>query len=91
MFFLQQFIFYSQNFYGPIDLSEKIIPLLNENGKIVTIGSSLGKMAFNGLKNEDIKKRFQNPNLTKEEFFKLIEEYKEVIVKDEVEKKGWLK
>jgi len=43
---------------------------LANNGKIVTIGSGLAKMAFNLLQNQEIKNRFQNPNLTKEELYK---------------------
>ena len=60
------------------------------NGKIVTIGSTLAKLAFNLIQNQEIKNRFQNPNLTKEELYKLIEEYKQAILKNEVEKRGWV-
>jgi short-subunit dehydrogenase len=57
--------FLIQNFYGTIDFTEKILPLLSNNGKIVTLGSMAGKMSFNRIKNEEIQKRFKNPELTK--------------------------
>lgn len=41
------------NFFGTVDLSEKFLPLLNENGKIVTLGSRAGLSKI--LKSEDLK------------------------------------
>ena len=34
------------NVYGTIDLTEKMLPLLSDNGKIVTVSSELGKLSF---------------------------------------------
>lgn len=64
---------------------------MTDNGKIVTVGSSAGKMSFNRIQNEEIKNRFKNPNLTKEELYKLVEEFKDAIAKGEVEQRGWPK
>lgn len=72
-------------------MSEKILPLLTDNGKIVTLGSMAGKMTFKKIQNEDVKKRFQDPNLTKEELFKLADEFKDAIANEEVEKRGWVR
>ena len=44
-------IYLSQNFYGTIDLTEKILPFISNNGKIVTLGSMAGKMSFLRTKN----------------------------------------
>jgi len=30
------------NFYGTIELTEKFLPLLNKNGKVITLGSRAG-------------------------------------------------
>lgn len=44
------------NFYGTIELSEKIIPYLKPYGKIITIGSTYGKLRK--LTSEDLKSRY---------------------------------
>ena len=54
-------------------MTEKFLPLLTQNGKIITIGSSAGKTKY--LKSENLIKRFKNPNITREEVFKLAEEF----------------
>jgi hypothetical protein len=55
-----------KNFFGTVELSEKILPLLSDNGKIVTVGSMAGRMSFLKIKSEELQNRFKNPNLTKE-------------------------
>lgn len=64
---------------------------MSENGKIVTVGSSAGRMAFNKIKNEEIIKRFTNPNITKEELNQLVTEFKDAISANQVEERGWAK
>lgn len=56
-----------------VELSEKFIPLLNENGKIITVGSSAGKTKY--LKSEELKKRFLNSHITREDVFALAKEF----------------
>ena len=87
----QYFSILKQNFYGTIDLTEKILPFISNNGKIVTLGSMAGKMSFLRIKNEELQKRFRDPNLKKEELVKLIEEFKDAIVCNQVEERGWPK
>ncbi|CAD8157178.1 unnamed protein product [Paramecium octaurelia] len=78
---------FKPNFYGTIELTEKFIPLLSQNGKIITVGSSAGKTKY--LKSEDLVKRFQNPNITREEVFKLAEEFQEHVKNNTYEQNGW--
>jgi len=52
---------------------------LSANGKIVTVGSTYGRWKFNEIKNEEIKNRFTNPNITKEELNQLVSEFKDDI------------
>ena len=68
---------FKTNFYGTIELTEKFLPLLNENGKIITIGSSAGKSKF--LKSDELKNRFKKPNITREEVFALAKEFHDVV------------
>ena len=48
------------------------MPLLANNGKIVTVGSMAGRMSFNRIKGEEIQNRFKNV-ATKEELVALLE------------------
>ena len=64
-----------QNFYGTIELSEKILPILSHNGKIVTLGSTAGRMSFHKITNEELKNKFTKPNITREELFGLVKEF----------------
>ena len=58
---------FQPNFFGTVDLSEKFLPLLNQNGKIVTLGSRAGLSKI--LKTEELKSRFLKENITREELF----------------------
>jgi carbonyl reductase 1 len=71
-------------------LSEAIIPLLNNQGKIITMGSGLGK--FKVLKNsEDWKTKFSNPSITKEQLFSYMKEFEEAVKKGDYAEKGFPK
>lgn len=62
---MEQVSFY--DYFFLVELTEKFIPLLNEYGKIITVGSSAGKTKY--LKSENLANRFKNPNITREEVF----------------------
>lgn len=34
---------FKTNFYGTVDLTEKLLPYIAENGKVIFVGSSAGK------------------------------------------------
>lgn len=42
---------FQTNFYGTVDLSEKFLPYINKNGKIITVGSQAGTFN-NTIKND---------------------------------------
>jgi len=44
-----------QNFYGTIDLTEKILPHIVDYGKIVTIGSTAGSMSWKKITSIELK------------------------------------
>ena len=68
-----------------------MIPLLTEKGKVVTLGSRAGKMSFAKIKNEDLKKRWTKPDITKEEITQLLEEFLQGVGDGSYEQKGWPK
>lgn len=47
---------FKTNFYGTVDLSEKMIPYIRDSGKIIFIGSSVGKYKL--IKNPDLLLKF---------------------------------
>jgi short-subunit dehydrogenase len=44
-----------QNFYGTIDLTEKILPYIVDYGKIITVGSTAGPMTWKKITNLELK------------------------------------
>lgn len=80
---------FATNFYGTVDFTEKMLPLVNEKGKIIIIGSSAGKLKI--VPSEDIRKRFDDPNITKDQLFELAKEFREVVRDDKLDEKVWPK
>lgn len=44
------------NFFGTVDLTEKILPLIANKGKVIFVGSTMGKL--NQLTNQSLIDRF---------------------------------
>ncbi|CAK89176.1 unnamed protein product (macronuclear) [Paramecium tetraurelia] len=78
---------FKPNFYGTVELTEKFIPLLAQNGKIITIGSQVGNTKI--LESDDLVKRFKNPNITREDVFKLADEFQEHVKNNTYKQNGW--
>ena len=64
-----------QNFFGTIEITEKLLPLLAEKGKVVTLGSMVGPMTHKRISNEELKKRWSKAGITKDEVVNLIKEF----------------
>lgn len=54
---------FSLNFYKTVELSEKILPLIRPSGKVIFVGSSIGRL--NLIKSKSLLARYTNPNITK--------------------------
>ena len=81
---------FATNLYGTIELSESMIPLLNNQGKIVTVGSMMGK--YHLFKNsEEWKAKFSNPSITKEQLLGYLHEFEEAVKKGDYAEKGFPK
>ena len=78
---------FQTNFYGTIELSEKMIPKINNNGKIITVGSTSGKSEK--LKSEKLQEAFRDPNITKEKLFDLAKQFYDSVADNTFEEKGW--
>jgi len=64
------------NFFSVIKLTEKIIPLLTENAKIVNISSTVGSLSWQGA---SLRKALEDENLTEEQLYDLGNNFLEVI------------
>ena len=78
-----------QNFYGTVELSEKILPLLAQRGKIVSLGSGLGRITFQAITNEDLKKRWRKAEASKKDIFDLVQEFEKDVEAGNEKQKGW--
>jgi len=57
-------------------LTEKLLPLLSDDGKVIMISSMLGKLQNHG---PEVIKLLTNPDLTREDFSKLVDQYLELV------------
>ncbi len=56
------------NFFSLVDLTEKLLPFLSEDGKIIQISSGAGNLKNQG---ENVKKLLANPSLERKELFNI--------------------
>ena len=75
------------NFYGTIEFTEKILPYINNNGKVIIFGSRRGLVKK--LKAEPLRKTIMKEDLTKEELVNMAKAYMNDAKNNEVEQKGW--
>lgn len=77
------------NFYGTVELTEKMFKNMRSNGKIICIGSSAGKSKI--LKSVDLAKKFNDPEINREKLFELASQFIEDVKLNVYEKSGWPK
>lgn len=68
-----------------------MISLIEDKGKIITLGSTAGVMSFKKITNEALKSRFTKEDLTKEELYALAHEFEEGVEKGNYAELGWPK
>ncbi len=68
-----------------------MLPLLGEKGKIVTLGSTAGKMSFAKISNEELKNKWRKADLSKEELFNLVHQFEAGVANNTYEQEGWPK
>jgi len=80
---------FKPNFYGTVELSEKMIDHIKDYGKIITVGSSAGK--FKILKSDKLLEAFNELNLTKSRLFGLAKQFYDSVVDGTYSDKGFPK
>ncbi len=66
---------FETNFYGTVELTEKLLPLLPDGAKIVNITTELAMLG--NLHDPDLQKRFEDPSLTRDGLFQIAKDYHE--------------
>ena len=77
------------NFYSVVDLTEEILKydLINTNGKIINISSSLGKLYK--IKSESLKREFLDKDLTCEKLYDFCNRYRKALENKSYYEEGW--
>ncbi len=78
---------FQTNYYGTFELTEKLLPYIASNGKIVTISSSMGKLSI--LTSEALRKEFDDPKITREKLNALAKRFHDDVVAGNYKEKGW--
>lgn len=73
------------NFVGTVELTEKLIPYLTSDGKIIMVSSENGLLSWQG----SIRKTLDDPNMTRERLMKLSDELTEAIKTSKHTQLGW--
>jgi len=76
------------NFYSTVSFTEKMLPYLSSDGKIIMISSNLAKLEFQG---EPVRKFLQNSEMTLEDLLKEMKDFEEKAYKNEHIKAGYSK
>ncbi|CAF4843432.1 unnamed protein product [Pieris macdunnoughi] len=77
----------SVNFYGYINFGKLVYPLLTENARVINVSGPAGLLAT--IKNEEIRARISNPNITEDELVALMQEYEEAVRRGIEKTEGW--
>jgi carbonyl reductase 1 len=74
------------NFYGPLHLTEALLPLILDGGTIVMVSSGLGELSN---LSPNLRKRFSDPNLTQTGLLELVESFVDAVRRGRHSQEGW--
>lgn len=80
---------FQTNYYGTVEFTEKLLPYINDNGKVIIVGSRAGLL--NKLSNKDLVNRFTAKDLTRDGLNTLAKEFHDAVVAGDYKEKGWPK
>lgn len=79
---------FATNVNGTIDLTEKMIPYVKEDGKIIFMGSRLGLLSF--LQSQSLQDQFLSNELSIDGLQKMVTDFKEAVKEGDYAKYGWI-
>jgi len=74
------------NFFGPMKLVDRILPLMRARGRIVNVSSALGELR---ILSPELRARFANPTLGRAELVALVESFVRAVAEGNHAKLGW--
>jgi NAD(P)-dependent dehydrogenase (short-subunit alcohol dehydrogenase family) len=74
------------NFYGPLRVSEALLPVMVDGGVIVMVSSGAGELS---ILSRDLRKRFSDPSLTQQGLLELVESFVEAVRRGRHSQEGW--
>jgi len=74
------------NFYGTVEVTEYLLPLLAKDGKIIMVSSDNGELHHQG---REVQKFLSNPNLTREQLFAKAKELEELGIQNKHRNHGY--
>jgi NAD(P)-dependent dehydrogenase (short-subunit alcohol dehydrogenase family) len=74
------------NFYGPLRVTEALLPMLADGGAIVMVSSGAGELS---ILSRDLRKRFSDPSLTQQSLLELVESFVEAVRRGHHSQEGW--
>jgi NAD(P)-dependent dehydrogenase (short-subunit alcohol dehydrogenase family) len=74
------------NFYGPLRLTEALLPLISDGGTIVMVSSGMGELSN---LSPGLRKRFGDPNLTQAGLLELVESFVDAVRRGRHAQEGW--
>lgn len=76
---------FQTNFWGMVNLTESLIPVIKEGGQIVGMSTALAKIKLSKRLNE----KFLDENLSLDDLRNLYEEYKPIFIENKIEESEW--
>jgi NAD(P)-dependent dehydrogenase (short-subunit alcohol dehydrogenase family) len=74
------------NFYGPMRLTEALLPAINDGGIIVMVSSGAGELS---ILSQDLQNRFSDHNLTQDGLLDLVESFVDAVRRGHHSQEGW--
>eukprot|EP01118_Nematostelium_gracile_P010305 TRINITY_DN3531_c0_g1_i1.p1 TRINITY_DN3531_c0_g1~~TRINITY_DN3531_c0_g1_i1.p1 ORF type:complete len:291 (-),score=61.90 TRINITY_DN3531_c0_g1_i1:11-814(-) len=77
------------NYYGVLRVTQRLLPLMNQGGRIVNISSSVGRPSK--ITNEAIRKKITDPNVSIDTISELSEKFIDDVKNNKWQQEGWPK
>ncbi len=74
------------NYFGSRDVTDALLPVIADGGRIVMVSSGLGELSYMG---RDLRPRFADPSLTRLALDSLVNSYLSDLEKGEAKSAGW--
>ncbi len=74
------------NFYGPMRVTEALLPMMSDGGAIVMVSSGAGELS---ILSRDLRKRFSDRSLTQQSLLELVESFVDTVRRGRHSQEGW--